>query len=112
MINAARIMTPNTRVTPSSPSLEVLQTPVKPYADIKNSAERDLEVILAEGDDVLVSKQGNDLVVLESFARAPIQSNGGLTSQDADDQGQENSDVSRLRTTVIILPKGLNPVIL
>jgi hypothetical protein len=102
MINAARIMTPNTRVTPSSPSLEMLQTPVKPYADIKNSAERDLEIILAEGDDVVVSKQGNDLVVLESLARSPVQSSGGSANQDAGGEDQENVDVSPSHTTLAI----------
>ena len=56
-------------MTPTSPSLETLQTPVKPYANdegIKNNAERDLEVVLAESDNVLVVKQGGDLIVTET----------------------------------------------
>ena len=67
MINAARVMSPGTKVSPLAPSLEVLQSPVKPYAGIGSSTERDLEVVLAEGDDVTVSKQGNDLVIVESI---------------------------------------------
>ena len=67
MINAARVMSPSTKFSPLAPSLEVLQSPVKPYADIRSSTERDLEVVLAEGDDVSVSKQGNDLVIVESI---------------------------------------------
>ncbi|KAF8314336.1 uncharacterized protein EI90DRAFT_469122 [Cantharellus anzutake] len=67
MINAARVVSPDMKVSPLSPSLEVLQSPIKPYGDVKSSAERDLEVILAEGDDVTVSKQGNDLVIVESI---------------------------------------------
>ncbi|KAF8333192.1 uncharacterized protein EI90DRAFT_639250 [Cantharellus anzutake] len=67
MINAARVISPDMKVSPLSPSLEVLQSPIKPYGDVKSSAERDLEVILAEGDDVTVSKQGNDLVIVESI---------------------------------------------
>lgn len=70
MINAARVMSPGTKVSPLTPSLEVLQSPVKPYAGIGSSTERDLEVVLAEGDDVTVSKQGNDLVIVESIGNS------------------------------------------
>ena len=61
-------MTPNTRVTPTSPSLETLQSPVRPFInDAKTRAEREQEVVLAEGDNVLVVKQGGDLVVTETL---------------------------------------------
>lgn len=68
MINAAHIMTPNTRVTPTSPSLQTLQSPVKPFLlDAKTRVERDQEVVLAEGNNVLVVKQGGDLIVTETL---------------------------------------------
>jgi len=90
MVNAALIMTPNTRVTPTSPSLETLQSPVKPFInEAKTRVEREQEVVLAEGDDVLVVKQGGDLVVTETF-RADEES--GLKEANNNDRAEEDSN--------------------
>jgi hypothetical protein len=90
MVNAALIMTPNTRVTPTSPSLETLQSPVKPFInDAKTRAEREQEVVLAEGDNVLVVKQGGDLVVTETLQddeEDPKDANDDSTEEDSSQQ--------------------------
>lgn len=91
MVNAALIMTPNTRVTPTSPSLETLQSPVKPFInEAKTRAEREQEVVLAEGDNVLVVKQGGDLVVTETLRD---DEEGGSKDANNDDSAEEDGSL-------------------
>ncbi|KAF8323852.1 hypothetical protein DL93DRAFT_2222740 [Clavulina sp. PMI_390] len=87
MVNAAYLITPNSKVTPTSPSLETLQSKFKPFKDAKTRSEREQSVSLADVDDVLVVKQGGDLIVTETLperAEASGSSSSGIktTSQD------------------------------
>lgn len=65
MINSAHILTP-TRGTPRPTlDLDMLRSPIKPYAESPLKEMRNEEVCVVDGENVIVVEQEQDLILLE-----------------------------------------------